>query len=286
MKDCCPICKELDGKRFKVKDMECGKNAPPMHPNCHCATAPHYDSKSFYEWLDERQSGKTELGFTEWKNYYVRFEQKDMQEADDLLKEPTSQVWKSLTSKQKDSLIGYTGYGYSEVNKVLRGLQSNASEMAKNNIRNITNALKKSKMPKNVTLSRNVYYDDIEKFLGVNTRDLMYNSIEELKQKFEGSTILERGFTSTTVINNDECSRDIKFEIKVPKGANAMYVQPFTSYGNDDGYVWDGISNYRLGGEMEVLIQRGAQYSIEEISRPYLNHKLLIKLRLEGFEDD
>ena len=47
--------------------MECGKNAPPMHPNCHCATAPHYDSKSFYEWLDARQSGKTELGLNDWK---------------------------------------------------------------------------------------------------------------------------------------------------------------------------------------------------------------------------
>ena len=68
MKDCCPICKELDGKIFKVKDMECGQNAPPMHPNCHCATAPHYDSKSFYEWLDARQSGKTELGLAEWKS--------------------------------------------------------------------------------------------------------------------------------------------------------------------------------------------------------------------------
>ena len=67
MKDCCPICQELDGKIFKVKDMECGKNAPPMHPNCHCATAPHYDSKSFYEWLDARQSGKTELGLNDWK---------------------------------------------------------------------------------------------------------------------------------------------------------------------------------------------------------------------------
>ena len=39
-----------------------------MHPNCHCATAPHYDSKSFYEWLDARQSGKTELGLAEWKS--------------------------------------------------------------------------------------------------------------------------------------------------------------------------------------------------------------------------
>ena len=43
------------------------KNAPPMHSNCHCATAPHYDSKSFYEWLDARQSGKTTIGLNDWK---------------------------------------------------------------------------------------------------------------------------------------------------------------------------------------------------------------------------
>ena len=34
LKDVCPLCKEMDGKTFKLKDMEIGKNAPPMHPNC------------------------------------------------------------------------------------------------------------------------------------------------------------------------------------------------------------------------------------------------------------
>lgn len=36
----CPICAELDGKHFKVKDLVIAKNAPPMHPNCMCSTAP------------------------------------------------------------------------------------------------------------------------------------------------------------------------------------------------------------------------------------------------------
>lgn len=36
----CPICRDLDGKHFKVKDLEIAKNAPPMHPNCMCSTAP------------------------------------------------------------------------------------------------------------------------------------------------------------------------------------------------------------------------------------------------------
>lgn len=38
----CDICKPLDGKIFKVKDMEPGKNASPMHPFCRCSTAAHY----------------------------------------------------------------------------------------------------------------------------------------------------------------------------------------------------------------------------------------------------
>lgn len=34
LKDVCPLCKEMDGKVFKLKDMEIGENAPPLHPNC------------------------------------------------------------------------------------------------------------------------------------------------------------------------------------------------------------------------------------------------------------
>ena len=34
LKDVCPLCKEMDGKTFKLKDMEIGINAPPLHPNC------------------------------------------------------------------------------------------------------------------------------------------------------------------------------------------------------------------------------------------------------------
>ena len=30
----CGICKELNGKHFKIKGMQIAVNAPPMHPNC------------------------------------------------------------------------------------------------------------------------------------------------------------------------------------------------------------------------------------------------------------
>lgn len=48
----CDICKALNGKFFKVKDMEPGENAAPIHPHCHCSTAAHFSmSDDEYEKL-------------------------------------------------------------------------------------------------------------------------------------------------------------------------------------------------------------------------------------------
>ncbi len=41
----CELCAELDGEIFIVKEMEIGINAPPIHPNCRCSTAAHYEDK-------------------------------------------------------------------------------------------------------------------------------------------------------------------------------------------------------------------------------------------------
>lgn len=67
LKDVCPLCKEMDGKVFKLKDMEIGENAPPIHPNCHCALAPHSDRKEYEKWLDGLANGDHSLRFDEWK---------------------------------------------------------------------------------------------------------------------------------------------------------------------------------------------------------------------------
>lgn len=38
----CPTCHSMHGKRFPVKDMKPGDNAPPMHTRCRCSTAAWY----------------------------------------------------------------------------------------------------------------------------------------------------------------------------------------------------------------------------------------------------
>ena len=45
--DVCDICKALDGKHFKVKDMMVGENAPPMHP--------FVIAQSLLTWIEEKK---------------------------------------------------------------------------------------------------------------------------------------------------------------------------------------------------------------------------------------
>lgn len=61
----CTVCKALDGKHFKVKDMIPRKNAPPMHPLYHCSIAAWENDEEYSEWLD----GYSEHGinFETWK---------------------------------------------------------------------------------------------------------------------------------------------------------------------------------------------------------------------------
>lgn len=59
--DACEICSPLDGKHFKVKQMRVGENAPPMHPNCRCSTAPWMDRQTYYDNLIEDESSNIDI---------------------------------------------------------------------------------------------------------------------------------------------------------------------------------------------------------------------------------
>ena len=71
----CPICRDLDGKVFKVSEMKAGENAPPIHPNCHCTTAPKVDEDEYEQWLSWLERGGTteqwdQMSPTERQNWY------------------------------------------------------------------------------------------------------------------------------------------------------------------------------------------------------------------------
>ncbi|GHV56563.1 hypothetical protein AGMMS49579_21280 [Spirochaetia bacterium] len=57
-------------------------------------------------------------------------------------------------------------------------------------------------------------------------------------------------------------------DIYAPKGTQMMYAEPFSAYGRGGGSGWDGISKQsHFGRESEMIIQRGASYTITKIEK-------------------
>lgn len=78
----CPICLEINGKDFPVADAEPAKNAPPMHPRCHCTTAPYVDEDDYNSWLNYlNQGGRTsdweQMSLAERQNWAQRMTQQN-----------------------------------------------------------------------------------------------------------------------------------------------------------------------------------------------------------------
>lgn len=64
----CPICRRLNGKDYAVEGAEIANEdhpLPPMHPRCHCTTAPYVDEDDYNAWLNYlNQGGRT----SDWNN--------------------------------------------------------------------------------------------------------------------------------------------------------------------------------------------------------------------------
>ncbi len=126
--DVCDVCKALDGKHFEIKDMMPGLNAPPMHPRCHCSTAPSVDRKDYDEWLNYLEKGGT------------------------------TAEWKSLTTENKHAIKSYvSSIGYL-INDALRNNYPLTNEQ-KEIVKNLDDALSKIHTY-NGTLTRSVFFYD------------------------------------------------------------------------------------------------------------------------------
>ena len=91
----CPICGELDGKVFLVKDAEKGVNYPTMHPHCRCTTVPALEKggKRYARDIETGKGYEVESGhtFKDWRkqqlNKYGHTAIKDKLQAERLEKD-------------------------------------------------------------------------------------------------------------------------------------------------------------------------------------------------------
>lgn len=77
------ICREMDGKHFKMSEYQIGVNAPPLHPWCRSTTVPYFNDE--FTAMEQRaargEDGKTyyvpgDMTYEEWKESFVDGEDK------------------------------------------------------------------------------------------------------------------------------------------------------------------------------------------------------------------
>lgn len=136
---------------------------------------------------------------------------------------------------------------YDKMNGYLRN-GGEISDYLKDTINIMTDTISKQTLPRDMVLYRGMGH--AERILG----DVSGKSIEEINNNCAGKTFIERGFSSTSILEGD-AMKFVKYkgallEIKAPIGAEGIFTGAISKYSNT---------------EHEVTLQRGSVYKIESV---------------------
>ena len=205
---------------------------------------------------------------------------KTTKEADAQLRSVCGDVWQAAKQAERRAIYDYTS-GSGKFNRPLSGFQGSWGqynnkgvgmvdlnyEGAFKEIQDMTDIISKSSYDFDVWLQRGCGTEAIESFLHLPNGTLGRMTHEQLQQ-FLGRDGRIYSFTSTGVAKGKGFSGNVIMNIYAPKGTQMMYAEPFSAFGNGDGKSWDGISpQSTFGYESEMIIQRGASYTITKIEK-------------------
>lgn len=205
---------------------------------------------------------------------------KSTKEADALLRDKCGEVWKAAKQAERRAIYDYT-FGSGKFNRPLSGFQGGWGqynnkgvgkvdlnyEGAFKEIKDMTEIISQSSYDFDVWLQRGCGTEAIESFLHLPNGTLGRMTQEQLQQ-FLGRDGRIYSFTSTGVAKGKGFSGNVIMNIYAPKGTQMMYAEPFSAFGNGGGKSWDGISSQStFGYESEMIIQRGASYTITKIEK-------------------
>lgn len=205
---------------------------------------------------------------------------KSTKEADALLRDKCGEVWKAAKQAERRVIYDYTS-GSGKFNRPLSGFQGGWGqynnkgvgkvdlnyEGAFKEIKDMTEIISQSSYDFDVWLQRGCGTEAIESFLHLPNGTLGRMTQEQLQQ-FLGRDGRIYSFTSTGVAKGKGFSGNVIMNIYAPKGTQMMYAEPFSAFGNGGGKSWDGISSQStFGYESEMIIQRGASYTITKIEK-------------------
>lgn len=205
---------------------------------------------------------------------------KTTKEADAQLRSVCGDVWQAAKQAERRAIYDYTS-GSGKFNRPLSGFQGSWGqynnkgvgmvdlnyEGAFKEIQDMTDIISKSSYDFDVWLQRGCGTEAIESFLHLPNGTLGRMTHEQLQQFLERDGRIY-SFTSTGVAKGKGFSGNVIMNIYAPKGTQMMYAEPFSAFGNGGGKSWDGISpQSTFGYESEMIIQRGASYTITKIEK-------------------
>lgn len=212
---------------------------------------------------------------------------KSTKDADARLRDKCGDVWQKADQQERYAIYDYTS-GSGKFNRPLSGFEKPYAEYgtgwepkynkgvgnvwidyegAGDEIRHMTNLISQSSYDFDIWLQRGCGGNAMESFLGLSPGTFTSMSDSELQQ-FVGQSNRMYSFTSTGVAKGKGFSGDCILNIYAPAGTQMMYAEPFSRFGNGSGLQWNGISSQSsFGYESEMIIQRGASYTITKIEK-------------------
>lgn len=207
--------------------------------------------------------------------------------ADGVVRDKCGEVWRNATDEERYAIYDYT-CGSGKFNRPLSGFEKPYSEYgsgwepkfnkgvknvwldyegAGDEIRRTTDIISRSTYDFDMWLQRGCNGNAMESFLGLSPDTFARMSDADLQQ-FVGRSNRIYSFVSTSVSKGKGFSGDCIMNIYAPQGTQMMYAEPFSHFGNGSGLRWDGISKQQsFGYEAEMLVQRGASYTITKIEK-------------------
>lgn len=214
---------------------------------------------------------------------------KTTKEADDVLRDTCGEVWRTSPPIQKNAIYDYT-QSYHKFNEPLRGIEYGSEKFLgvgnvdldqigvsyqgwkpgqmRKEINAMTDIISKSTYKEDFWLQRGCRFKGMDKFFNVPMDRLQSATQAELEQLLLNTTPTEYGFCSCGVAKGKWFSGDIILNIYAPSGAQMMYVEPFSAFGNGGGKNWDGIAKQgSFGQESEIILQQGTKFRVTKVEK-------------------
>lgn len=174
---------------------------------------------------------------------------------------------------------GYEDNWRSNPSKFKKFGHSNGNVDHKKAITNLTKTIDKASLPDNTYLVRGSDTNGLaglvsDGFSGLDFQDVkdIFDSgdVNKARSLLKDSTFVNHSFMSTGIAEGTGFGGSVKYSVYAPKGTHAIYAEPQSYFGSTISgaeLYSTGKKYYNVGGEAEVIVQRGTTYRITDISR-------------------